>query len=81
MVEHIFLEKARIQAPEASLITPPPPAAPGFPKEDPSAFNLYHPLRGLSHLIHLSTQVLLAETDWAQNANSVAFFMTSLWID
>ena len=81
MVKPIFLKKARIQALEASLINPPPPAAPEFPEEDPSVFNLYHPLKGLSHLILLSTRVLLVETDWAQNANSVALFMTSLWID
>ncbi|KAK9989587.1 hypothetical protein SO802_029826 [Lithocarpus litseifolius] len=54
----ILLEKPTTQLPDSSLITPPPPASPGLPKEDPSVFSFLQPLLGLSHLISFVVKLL-----------------------
>ena len=55
----ICLVKPLNQFPSWSQITPPPPAGPGLPFDEPSVFNLIHPGMGGVHWTQIGTEALL----------------------
>ena len=76
-VTPMFLEKPNTQLPISSLRIPPPPANPGFPKEEPSVFNFHQPLLGLSHLTSFIMNLLTAFQSVAYQWNSLAWL--TIW--
>ena len=76
----IFLANPTTQLPFSSLIRPPAPARPGFPRDELSVLSFIHPLLGFSHWMFVRIKRLAAKGLQAQWRNSEAWARISLAI-
>ena len=68
----IFLSYPQIHSPSSFLMSPPLPAKPGLPVEEPSKLSLNHLASSFSHLILLSTLFAIVLGSFTQCSYSMA---------
>ena len=75
MVDLMALTYPLIHSPLSFLISPPSPARPGLPKEDPLEFTLYQFIKGAIHLTRMVVWCVWCLFSNPKNTNSVALEM------